>query len=40
MTDLRIITTNGTDAILEEATVQNFADGLARSIVATRRRRL
>ena len=28
MTDLRIITTNGTDAILEEATVQNFADSL------------
>src|ERR1700739_5018694 len=28
MTDLRIITANGTDAILEEATVQNFADSL------------
>ena len=28
MTDLRIITTNGTDAILEEATVQKFADSL------------
>ena len=28
MTDLRVITTNGTDAILEEATVQKFADRL------------
>ncbi|HEY4473158.1 MAG TPA: FAD-dependent oxidoreductase, partial [Stellaceae bacterium] len=28
MTDLRIISTNGTDAILEEATVQKFADSL------------
>jgi FAD/FMN-containing dehydrogenase len=28
MTDLRVITTEGTDAILEEAAVQNFADGL------------
>ena len=28
MTDLRITTTNGTDAILEEATVQKFADSL------------
>ena len=28
MTDLQITTTNGTDAILEEATVQNFADSL------------
>src|SRR5258708_830630 len=28
MTDLRVITTEGTDAILEEAVVQNFADGL------------
>ena len=28
MTDLRIITTTGTDAILEEATVQNFAGSL------------
>src|SRR6476646_8553997 len=28
MTDLRIITTTGTDAILEEAVVQNFADRL------------
>ena len=28
MTDLRFITTTGTDAILEEATVQNFADSL------------
>jgi FAD/FMN-containing dehydrogenase len=28
VTDLRIITTNGTDAILEEATVENFADSL------------
>src|ERR1700719_4131617 len=28
MTDLRVITTNGTDTILEEATVQNFADSL------------
>src|SRR5438477_5334367 len=28
MTDLRIITTSGTDAILEEATAQKFADSL------------
>jgi FAD/FMN-containing dehydrogenase len=28
MTDLRIISTNGTDTILEEAAVQNFADSL------------
>jgi FAD/FMN-containing dehydrogenase len=28
MTDLRVITTEGTEAILEEAAVQNFADGL------------
>src|SRR5258708_1049771 len=28
MTDLRVITTEGTDAILEEAAVQNFADAL------------
>ena len=28
MTDLRIITTNGAAAILEEAAVQNFADSL------------
>src|SRR5260221_5586578 len=28
MTDLRVITTEGTDAILEEAAVQNFADSL------------
>jgi len=28
VTDLRFITTTGTDAILEEATVQNFADSL------------
>src|SRR5271169_4554589 len=28
MTDLRIITTNGTDTILEEAAVQKFADSL------------
>src|SRR5437762_3197084 len=28
MTDLRITTTNGTDAILEEATLQKFADSL------------
>src|SRR6202045_30431 len=28
MTDLRIVTTTGTDAILEEATVQNFAGSL------------
>ena len=34
MTDLRIITTNGTDAILEEATVQNFADSLRGPLAA------
>jgi hypothetical protein len=28
VTDLRFITTTGTDAILEEAAVQNFADSL------------
>ncbi len=28
MTDLRVITTDGTDAILEEAAVQKFADSL------------
>jgi hypothetical protein len=28
VTDLRIITRDGTDAILEEATVQNFAESL------------
>ncbi len=28
MTDLRVISTNGTDTILEEAAVQNFADSL------------
>jgi len=28
MTDFRVITTNGTDAILEEATVQDFAADL------------
>jgi FAD/FMN-containing dehydrogenase len=33
MTDLRIISTNGTDAILEEATVQHFADGLRGRLV-------
>src|SRR5437016_6871925 len=33
MTDLRIISTNGTDAILEEATVQLFADGLRGRLV-------
>jgi FAD/FMN-containing dehydrogenase len=34
MTDLRIITTNGMDAILEEATVQNFADSLRGPLLA------
>jgi FAD/FMN-containing dehydrogenase len=33
MTDLRIISTNGTDTILEETTVQNFADGLRGRLV-------
>src|SRR2546423_13333150 len=33
MTDLRIISTNGTDAILEKATVQHFADGLRGRLV-------
>ena len=28
MTDLRVITTDGTDAILEEAAVQKFAESL------------
>ena len=28
MTDLRVVTTKGTDAILEEAAVQKFADSL------------
>src|ERR1700692_447954 len=28
MTDLRVVTTEGTDAILEKATVQKFADSL------------
>src|SRR5438046_3578194 len=35
MTDLRITTTNGTDAILEEATVQKFADSLRGPLVAS-----
>jgi FAD/FMN-containing dehydrogenase len=33
MTDLRVITTNGADTILEEATVQNFADSLRGPLV-------
>jgi FAD/FMN-containing dehydrogenase len=33
MTDLRIISTNGTDTILEEITVQNFADSLRGRLV-------
>src|ERR1700739_4432221 len=36
MTDLRIITANGTDAILEEATVQNFADSLRGPLLSPR----
>jgi FAD/FMN-containing dehydrogenase len=34
MTDLRVISTNGTDAILEEATVQQFADSLRGPLLA------
>src|SRR5271167_2678507 len=33
MTDLRVITTDGSDKILEEATVQNFADSLRGPLV-------
>ena len=33
MTDLRITTTNGTDAIVEEAAVQNFADSLRGALL-------
>ena len=40
MTDFRVITTNGTDAILEEAVVRALADGLRGRLAAARRRRL
>src|SRR6201998_1270873 len=36
MTDLRIITANGTDAILEEATVHNCADSLRGPLLSPR----
>ena len=40
MTDLRVVTTDGADRILEEAAVQDFAASSARPAAAPRRRRL
>ena len=40
MTDVRVITTDGGDKILELAAIEKFADGAARAARAARRGRL